>query len=116
MEAQAPGCFWFETKDTFEFILDCYERLHKLGIIHKHGLSSYLSSFKAMQWWRAYMECRAFTLPLLTWTQFHALFLEMCVPRTLRDYKKDEFMTLEQGSMYIDTYKAKFHALYRYAT
>lgn len=45
------------------------------------------------------MECRSSTLPPLTWTQFHSLFLEKYVPRTLRDRKKDEFMALEQGGM-----------------
>uniref|UniRef100_M1DQX7 Uncharacterized protein n=1 Tax=Solanum tuberosum TaxID=4113 RepID=M1DQX7_SOLTU len=31
------------------------------------------------------MECRSSVLPPLTWTQFHDLFLEKYVPRTLRD-------------------------------
>ncbi|WMV32385.1 hypothetical protein MTR67_025770 [Solanum verrucosum] len=71
---------------------------------------------EAKQWWRAYMECRSSTLPPLTWTQFHTLFLEKYVPRTLRDRKKDEFMALEQGGMFVAAYEAKFHALSRYAT
>lgn len=45
------------------------------------------------------MECRTSTLPPLTWTQFHSLFLEMYVPRTLTDRKRDEFLALEQGGM-----------------
>ncbi|WMV26670.1 hypothetical protein MTR67_020055 [Solanum verrucosum] len=56
------------------------------------------------------------TLPPLTWTQFHALFLEKYVFRTLRDRKKDKFMTLEQGGMFVAAYEVKFHALSRYAT
>ena len=38
------------------------------------------------------------------------------MPITLRDRKKNEFMTLEQGGMSVVVYKAKFHALSRYAT
>lgn len=36
--------------------------------------------------------------------------------RTLRDRKKDEFMSLEQGSMSVVAYEAKLHALSRYST
>ena len=38
----------------------------------------------------------------------------MCLE--LRDREKDEFMSLEQGGMYVDDYEAKFHALSRYST
>uniref|UniRef100_M1DQW3 'chromo' domain containing protein n=1 Tax=Solanum tuberosum TaxID=4113 RepID=M1DQW3_SOLTU len=43
--------------------------------------------------------------PPLTWTQFHALFLEKYVPQTLRDHKKDESMVLEQGGIYVAAYE-----------
>lgn len=36
--------------------------------------------------------------------------------RTLKDHKKDEFMGLEQGGMFVSSYEAKFYVFSRYAT
>ena len=38
------------------------------------------------------------------------------MPRTLRDGRRDEFLSLEQGRMSVTTYEAMFCALSRYAT
>ena len=38
------------------------------------------------------------------------------MPRTLRDRKKDEFMALEKGGMYVAAYESKLHVLSRYST
>lgn len=62
------------------------------------------------------MKCRSSSLPPLTWNQFHALFLEKYMPQTFRDRKKNEFMDLEQGGMYVTAYEARFHTLSRYTT
>lgn len=61
------------------------------------------------------MECKLSTLRPLTWTQYHALSMENYFPRTLRERKKDELRTLEQGIMYVDTYESNFSVLSRYA-
>ena len=84
-----------------------------MGIIHQHGVEfvSFELQDEAKQWLRAYMECRVSSLPTLTWTQVHALFLEKYVPSTLSDQKKDEFMELDQGSIYMAAYEAMFHPL-----
>lgn len=71
---------------------------------------------EAKKWWRSYLECRPSVFPPLTWPQFHTLFLEMYVPRTLSDCKKDEFMALEQGGITIAAYEVMFHSLTIYAT
>ena len=51
----------------------------------------------------------------MTWALFSSLFMEK-FPRTLRDRKIDEFLSLEQGRMSVTAYEAKFRALSRYAT
>ncbi|WMV13709.1 hypothetical protein MTR67_007094 [Solanum verrucosum] len=108
----------FESKDAYEFILECSQRLHKLEIVHQHEVEFVTIQLqrKAKKWWRTYVECISSVLPPITWTQFRALFLENYVPQTLRDRKKDEFMTLEQGGIYVASYEANLHALSKYAT
>ena len=42
--------------------------------------------------------------------------MEKYIPWTLRDRKRDEFLSLEQGRMSVNAYEAKFRTLSRYAT
>ena len=42
--------------------------------------------------------------------------MEKYIPRTLRDRKRDEFLSLEQGRMSVTAYEARFRALSKYAT
>ena len=42
--------------------------------------------------------------------------MEKYIPRTLRDRRRDEFLSLEQGRILVTAYEAKFRALSRYAT
>ena len=52
----------------------------------------------------------------MTWSSFSSFFMEKYIPRTLRDRKRDGFLSLEQGRMSVTAYEAKFRALSRYAT
>ena len=52
----------------------------------------------------------------MTWASFSSLFMEKYIPRTLRDRRRDEFLSLKQGMMSVTAYEAKFRALSRYAT
>ena len=67
-------------------------------------------------WWRSYIECQPAQTPPMTWASFSSLFMEKYIPRTLRDKRRDEFLSLEKGRMSITAYEAKFRALSRYAT
>ena len=52
----------------------------------------------------------------MTWASFSSLFMENYIPWTLRDRRRDEFLSLDQGWMLVTAYEAKFRALSRYAT
>ena len=52
----------------------------------------------------------------MTWASFSSLFMEKYVPQTLRDRRRDEFLSLEQGRMSVTAYESKFRALSRYST
>ena len=67
-------------------------------------------------WWRSYVECQPAQAPPMTWASFSSLIMEKYIPRTLRDRRRDEFLSLEQGRMSVTAYEAKFRALSRYAT
>ena len=66
--------------------------------------------------WRSYVKCQPAQAPPMTCGSFSSLFMEKCIPWTLRDRRRDEFLSLEQGRMSITTYEPKFRALSRYAT
>ena len=51
----------------------------------------------------------------MTWASFSSLFMEKYIPRTLRDRKRDVFLSLDRR-MSVTAYEAKFRALSRYAT
>ena len=62
----------------------------------------------AKMWWRSYVECQPAQAQPITWASFSSLFMEKYIPQTLRDKRRDEFLSLEQGRMSAAAYEAKF--------
>ena len=83
------------------FLVDFHELLHKMDIVERFGVEFVTYQFQAdaKMWWRSYVECRPAKAPSMTWESFSSLFMEKYIPRTLRDRKRDEFLSLEQGRM-----------------
>ena len=62
----------------FEFILNCFGRFHKLGIVQQHEVEFFAFQLHGdpNQWWRSHVECHLLGLPPMTWAQFDVMFLE----------------------------------------
>ena len=52
----------------------------------------------------------------MTWASFSSLFMKKYIPWTLRDWRRDEFLSLEKGRTSVAAFEAKFRALSMYAT
>lgn len=81
-----PSLFYStRIEDVFEFIIDCYERIHKVVIMQQHGIEfmTFQLQKDAKKWWRSYVECQSPIFLSLTWLSFTLYFLETYVPHTL---------------------------------
>lgn len=68
-------------EDASKFIIKFHERLHKLGVVEMYGVKfvSFQLQRDAKICIREFFECRAISLPPLTWTQFYCLLGKICV-------------------------------------
>ena len=67
-----------ESEDAYDFLVDCHELLHKIGIVERFGIEIVTYQFQgnAKMWWRSYVECQPAQAPPMTWTSFSSLFIE----------------------------------------
>ena len=75
-----------ESEDAYDFLVDCHELLHKMGIVERFGVEfvSYQFQGNTKMWWRSHIECQQIEAPPMTWASFSSLFMEKYIPRTLR--------------------------------
>jgi hypothetical protein len=68
----------------------------------------------AQSWWESYLATQA-NPDTITWEEFRDSFRQYHVPTGLMTVKKEEFLALKQGSMFVSEYRDRFLQLSRYA-
>jgi hypothetical protein len=68
----------------------------------------------AQSWWESYLATHA-NPDAITWEEFRDSFRQYHVPAGLMTVKKEEFLALKQGPMFVSEYRYKFLQLSRYA-
>ena len=76
-------------------------------------LAAFQLEGEAQVWWNWAKTYR--DLEVMTWTEFHDLFMGKYFPDTARHAKAQEFLELKQGTMNVMEYVARFTKLARFA-
>ncbi|XP_024028938.1 uncharacterized protein LOC112093846 [Morus notabilis] len=99
-----------------EFWLDSIvKHLSTMGVPYEYWVefAVYKMGGLVNTWWKQVR--RRIDVAGLTWEQFETLFNEQYFPQSYRDEKALEFMSLQQGDMFVREYEAKFNDLSRFA-
>ena len=76
-------------------------------------LAAFQLEGEAQVWWRWVRTSKA--LEVMTWAEFHELFMGKYFPETVRHAKAQEFLELKQGATTVMDYVARFTELARFA-
>ena len=79
----------------------------------KIRLAAFQLESESQVWWDWVKTSR--DLGVMTWAEFHGLFMGKYFPATARLTKAQEFLELKQGTMTLMEYVAKFTELARFA-
>ncbi|XP_074374689.1 uncharacterized protein LOC141715105 [Apium graveolens] len=86
--------------------------LVKVEAYQKNDFSSYFLRGEANNWWESKKALEGDCI--VTWDRFTKLFLEMYLPRYMKNQMKIKFLELKQGNMSVTEYEAKFTKLASY--
>ncbi|GAB2272517.1 hypothetical protein Dimus_038980 [Dionaea muscipula] len=68
----------------------------------------------ALQWWRTTLRMLAPNDEVVAWDQFETAFYDKYFPRSVRESKETQFLSLVQASMFVADYDTQFTALSRF--
>jgi len=77
-------------------------------------LATYVFDGEAANWWRTASTVVFEDREDVSWDEFLEVFHEQYFPQHVRDWKREEFMSLEQKEMTLASYISRFNALERY--
>jgi hypothetical protein len=97
---------WIKTVEKMLNIVQCTD---KEKVLYASGRLE----GTAADWWDACTAAHD-TPNTITWQEFRNKFREQHIPKGLMKLKKQEFLTLKQGSMSVSKYQDKFIQLYCY--
>ncbi|XP_047320487.1 uncharacterized protein LOC124924501 [Impatiens glandulifera] len=99
---------WLEEMEMVFEVLECNDK-------EKVFFAVYQLKGNARDWWKAERMTHEQDITVMSWNKFKDLFYDNYFPTRTRQQKEVEFVKLEQGSMTVSKYRAKFLELAKFA-